>query len=407
MHRVSRLIVLSLALIAAATPAFAESMAIRYPTFANEPQKIQKVALIVDTFYLTDIQGKIHGIYKEDTEILTPILADVVKHRVENLGFEVPFMHTNSGLFASPNTKAVYADHKKSTGVDVTFPIYDSNPPSWAGGEAIRNFMDTTINKMRTHTSEKGIASVDVPESLQALPVDAVIIVSVISHNVGMEKTLGIALATGLVTGGLSGGGFYSVYSVRSAATVLVTVVDTRSGEVLWYQSISRPGRGAVGGTAQSFPVLRHALGRVPSRARKLRVLAAAKMAETASAESSAPVTDTTTEAAEHQSDDQAAVITDGGGESDAESADAEESMDTRTMVSLPENPKDWKPRDAKLAHSLRQITTMQYQNYVRQRKVDYRNSLKAVEAEVKAKTKDKRTGEIETLKLRWEYIGL
>lgn len=333
--------------------------------FAN-PNKIETIALIVDTLIVEDIEGSDGGIYRSDHDALVPVIAHGVKEAIEDRGYRVAELHGNAGLFGTEHLKLVYAERDyKSSGKSVMYPLYPANVPAWAQGP-VQAVMGRVMEGAGPKRRPKQSFKVELPEEIKTLPVDAIAIVSSSASNLSLDKTLGLALLTG-VAFGLAG--FPSMDGIPAYATVysgqssVITIVDVRDGTVLWFDEGS-PSNSRAGGTRMIRHTLVNLLIKLPNR----DATAAAATSEGASVSTSRP----------HLAD-QPSIFTDVAGYS-----------------------------AAALRNALRaqKISRDDYKMLARKMELDYRERLQALEDSLRNEQITEREHDIEEFRWNWAYRG-
>jgi len=338
----------------AAAPTFADRPANNFPEFAAHPESVERIAIVVDALFTVDLPGsRPHGIHVSDAMMLLPALIAEVKGGVEDRGFKVTEIHGNSGLMMKRDPNLVYIEHGQNTERAVEFPIYDKSPPYWAT-TPMRAMMSDIWPKYYVRNRTIGPIDTVVGDDLKRLPADAIMMISLASREAGFATRLAGASLTSLVG---PASGFFSEY-FYPGGTVLITLVDVRSGKVIWHDRRQRKGKGTIGGMAQLYSPLRQMIQLMPNRNNPPNP---------------------------------------GMADSFREGTELENGVTTWAG-------KRWTGRDGRRALAASQITKEQLSEFRRQHVLNYRKATEANEANLKAGKLDKRTFEIEELRLQWAY---
>jgi hypothetical protein len=76
----------------------------------------------------------------------------------------------------------------------------------------------------------------DIPACIKGLPTELLAVVKVSSYEVGMGKSIGMALTTGFLTAILTGGMVVSTFP-SSKTTVEMAMMNSKTGEIIWHNT--------------------------------------------------------------------------------------------------------------------------------------------------------------------------
>lgn len=230
----------------------------RFPLVYEDTQKAQKLDVVIDTIVYSDIEGGDVGFNKEKNALVLQTVEESVKSNFASKGYEVNFVRLGNGLIHTPieneKSKFVVSVDGKSTGEDWPGPSTDGENDPWVTDEA-REYLRKLIShaqyasaiKSTTKTkikirAENAFKQQSKPAHLLDLPTGVLGVVHVRVSEVGMDKTVGSALLTGILSAALTGGMYvYSSAPVTGLQYDLV-IFDFETDKVLWQKSYSGNG---------------------------------------------------------------------------------------------------------------------------------------------------------------------
>jgi hypothetical protein len=230
-----------------ALTACAASPAKRFPDFAENAKSITSVDVVIDILIKSDIEGAEIGINKEKHDLALSQAKETIEKALAKRGYDTNIAFAGYGLTFSSKGEETYVFSKdgKSTGVPFNGPLPPKENTQW-GEQNTRDFMTNLLQSAAGFNATPGksqhapyvFSKSQIPSHIDELPSNVLIFIQVEVEEVGMGKTIGSALLTGVLSAALTGGLYVYSSAPVSGSVAQVAVMDVESGAVLWHNSI-------------------------------------------------------------------------------------------------------------------------------------------------------------------------
>ena len=244
----------------------------RFPTFNEEIQAMKSVDVILDVFIYSDIKGSDTGVNKEHHAKALEYAQEYISAEFKIRGLEPNFVYTNYGLFFEPSNEHnyVYSEDRKSLNkIYHAESSLKNSAPMWSEKET-REYLKTVMEysaqynmpkqetpypgntqssdayvkdedkpkELNSETVENFFTKASIPESIANLPSDHFAIIKISAGDIPKSKTVGKAIATGILTTLLTGGAVTAIGTNASSANTHVAFINKTNGKLLWHNNL-------------------------------------------------------------------------------------------------------------------------------------------------------------------------
>lgn len=241
----------------------------RFTALNSAFQENRQITFIFDDTMLKDVKGSDPGIDipKHNTEV--PALAEQLVGILKSKGYNIDKSMVSTGFFLDYKKNYIKFEQEKSLNEKLAAPMFYSGAESFKP-ELVQQLDLLTQGAQKTnHNKYKGnIASSSKKRKVKPIPLpdmhdnfDIVIFVRASSGDVGMGKSIGTGIATGILSAVLTGGTMIYTGMPVSAANAELIIYDSASKQVLWYDRYQPQGGGKRGGS-QSVATITTAMAR-------------------------------------------------------------------------------------------------------------------------------------------------
>jgi hypothetical protein len=260
---------LAVVLLTALVTGCASTPKTRFSEFYARPDK-QSMDVVIDTLVLSDIAGSAAGYNKEKNDEAMKAVETAVTKAFADRGYDINIVYAGSGLIHQKKPDAEYyiSEDWRSTDIAWHGPAPQGEQDLWATAEGTQ-FLQRLLarahdaNKQsssRRKQPEPPISQDEIPQWVHDLESDFLVLVSAQGIEVSAGKSVGQAVATGLISALLTGGMYiHTSYSV-SRSDIDIAVLDlTAEPRVVWHNHNPKgPGYKSVGTginlTLKQFP---------------------------------------------------------------------------------------------------------------------------------------------------------
>jgi hypothetical protein len=236
----------------------------RFPEFYAKTAHPENIDILIDTIILSDLSGSDIGVDRAKNQVAMTLIKSGIDKSFTDRGFKPNIVLNGNGLTYEMNEKEkyFYATDWTSSEEEYTGPIFSEEDKKW-GGEDIRKFLiklDTQASlpppkksksvskksrsakksqsqKIKPQDTFTPITTEDVPPAILELPSNLFVYARLTGAEVGMSKTVGTAVATGILSAVLTGGMYVSSSAPASGSNLKVIVFDKSSLQVVWHNS--------------------------------------------------------------------------------------------------------------------------------------------------------------------------
>lgn len=209
----------------------------KFPNLSSEKEEITTINVVTDVLLVSDIDGTVDGVYEDAVRHLSPIIGTKIKQALHEKNFIVPELYVNTGIIGNKFPELHYASNDKSTGVKLTYPMFQANGFETLETLENRLFYKNIMEAARSVSIKKPNVKIQIPEEWRSEDGEAILVVFVQARDVSTEKSLSVGLLTALPGALLSPAFVYSVFPV-SGAQIEAALVELRNGKVLWHNTV-------------------------------------------------------------------------------------------------------------------------------------------------------------------------
>ena len=262
----------------------------RFASTLDQVRSTNKIAVVVDSMVLTDIEGRDLGFNIDKNASVAFELSEALVSTLAEKGYEATVEFVGSGYQADiPEEAAIYySENWKSTGEPFPGNYLLGGESLWSDAGATKYFnaalmegrganwtppsVDLTTSREKEKRAIKlGLTSemiaerqevfANSPDIVNSLETNVILFVKYADYDVSTTKKFGIGLLTGGVSLAASGGTAASVTTIRELGPMELVAFDAQSNEVLWAHEVA---------DTSIFPTpaqkVAHMLGRFPKR---------------------------------------------------------------------------------------------------------------------------------------------
>lgn len=240
------LVVLAIALCSCAT-----TPQNRFAEFYEISQHSENIDVVIDTLILSDISGSDVGIDEAKNLEAMPLVEAAVQHSFTARGFKPNLVFHGNGATFRKDEKTNYVYATDWTGTERTFEghIYAEHEQTWANPD-VQTFLHRLsdhakdANKKPRKASSSGrkrralvppLTADEIPQAIMAMPSNLLVFVNVSGAEVSKGKSVGTAVATGLLTAALTGGMYVQASAPMSGSQLEIIVFDKQQSRVVWH----------------------------------------------------------------------------------------------------------------------------------------------------------------------------
>lgn len=224
----------------------------RFSEFYERPSHPENIDVVIDTLVLSDISGSDVGVDRAKNEEALPFVDAAVKQSFAARGFKPNLVFHGNGATFRKNEKTdyVYAIDWDGTGEVYEGPSFHDQESMWRS-EEVQTFLhrledhakdaNKKQKKSRSSSSKKvrelvpPLTAEEIPASIMSMPSNLFVLVKVSGLEVGKGKTIGTALATGILTAALTGGMYVQASGPVSGSQIEIIVFDKSQSRVVWH----------------------------------------------------------------------------------------------------------------------------------------------------------------------------
>lgn len=249
----------------------------RFSEFYERPTHAEKIDVVIDTLVLSDISGFDVGIDRAKNEDAMPFVEAAIKRAFSERGFKPNLVFHGNGTTFRKNEKTNYVYANGWAGTEEVYegPTFGEQESMW-GREEVQAFLhrledhakDANKKQRKSNRSASKkkrelvppLTAEEIPASIMAMPSNLFVLVKVSGTEVGKGKTIGMALATGVLTAALTGGMYVQASGPVSGSHIEVIVFDKSESRVVWHnagqgQRYTEIAKG-VDGVMKAFPAV-------------------------------------------------------------------------------------------------------------------------------------------------------
>jgi hypothetical protein len=207
------------------------------------------VDVIIDTIVLSDISGDDIGINKEKNEVAYNLVNESVPSIFAVRGYSPNILHSGNGSYLEIENDTQYfiSEDFESTDVPYTGIEKTENNKVWVDESVnafikrLTEFAPHAHKKQQSTRSKKKIEPItidEIPESIMQLPNDTLLLIRAYAGDVSTGKSVGVGLATGLISAVLSGGMYIHVAVPISGSRIEIIAFDKKTAKIVWHNTI-------------------------------------------------------------------------------------------------------------------------------------------------------------------------
>lgn len=227
----------------------------RFSEFYERPSHPESIDIVIDTLILSDIAGSAVGVDKAKNEEAMLLIEPAIKQSFADRGF-IPNLafHGNGTTFkGDEKTHYFYATDWTSTQEVYTGPVYSEQNQLWGSAE-VQTFLHRLLDhakdankkprkkeRVSNNSSKKrrqlvpALTPNEIPAEIMSMPSNLIVFVNFSGTEVGKGKSIGTAVATGLLSAALTGGMYVHASAPVSGSHLEIIVFDKSKSSVVWH----------------------------------------------------------------------------------------------------------------------------------------------------------------------------